>query len=108
MRSFCEAVVCVCVCVTEMEERNFEQRYAIKFCVKLGETGIETFSKLKQAYGEHALSRSQVFKWYKAFSEGHESIKDEPRSLRPSTSKTGNNVEKVRAFVRLAVDSQCK
>jgi len=30
----------VCVCVTEMEERNFEQRCAIKFCVKLGETGI--------------------------------------------------------------------
>jgi hypothetical protein len=26
-------------------------------------------------YGEHALSRSEVFKWDKAFSEGHESIK---------------------------------
>ena len=67
-----------CVCVTEMEERNFEQLCAIKFCVKLGETGIETFNKLTQAYGEHALSRSQVFKWYKAFSERRESIKDEP------------------------------
>ena len=44
------------MCVTEMEERNFEQRYAIKFCVKLGETGIETFNKLKQAYGEHTFS----------------------------------------------------
>jgi len=50
--------VCVCVCVTELEERNFEQRCAIKFYVKLGKTGIGTFNKLKQAYGEHALSRS--------------------------------------------------
>ena len=83
-----------------MEERNFEQRCAIKFCVKLGETGIETFNKLKKAYGEHALSRSQVFKRYKAFSEGRESIKDEPRSGRPSTSKTDNYVEIVRALVR--------
>ena len=83
-----------------MEEHNFEQQCAIKFCVKLGETGIETFNKLKQAYGEHALSRSQVFMWYKAFSEGRESIKDEPRSGWPSTSKTDNNVEKVRALVR--------
>ena len=82
-----------------MEERNFEQRCAIKFCVKLGETGIETFNKLKQAHGEHALSRSQVFKWYRAFSEGRESIKDEPRSGRP-TSKTDNNVEIVGALVR--------
>jgi len=83
-----------------MEEHNFEQRCAIKFCVKLGETSTETFNKLKQAYGKHALLRSQVFKWYKAFSEGHESIKDEPHSGRPSTSKMDNNVEKVRALVR--------
>jgi len=92
--------VCVCVCVTETEERNFEQRCAIKFCVRLVETGTETFNKLKQAYGEHALSKSQVFKWYKAFSEGRKSIKDEPRSGRLSTSKTENNVEIVRALVR--------
>ena len=82
-----------------MEERNFEQRCAIKFCVKLGETGIETFNKLKQAYEEHALSRSQVFKWYKAFSEDCESIKDKPLCGRPSNSKTDNN-EKVRTLVR--------
>jgi len=82
-----------------MEERNFEQQCAVKFCVKLGETGIETFNKPKQAYGEHALSRSQVFKWYKAFSEGHEFIEDEPRSGRPSTSKMDNNVEIVGALV---------
>ena len=83
-----------------MEERNFEQQCANKFCVKLGEFGIETFNKLKQAYGEHALSRSQVFKWFKAFSEGRESIKDEPRSGRPLTSKTDNNVEIVGALLR--------
>ena len=82
-----------------MDERKFEQRCTIKFCVKLGETGIETFNKLKEAYGEHALSRSQVFKWFKAFSDGRESIKDEPRSRRPSTSKTDNNVEIVGALV---------
>ena len=33
-------------------------------------------------------------------SEGRESIKDETRSGRPSTSKTDNNVEIVRALVR--------
>ena len=83
-----------------MEERNFEQRCSINFCVKLGETGIDTFNKLKQAYGENAFSRSQVFKSYKAFSEGRESIKNETGSGRTSTSKTDNNVQIVRALVR--------
>ena len=91
-------------CVTEMEDGNFEQRCAIKFRVKLGKTGIETFNKLKQAYGDHALSRSQVFKWYKTFSEGRESIKNERRSGRPSTSKTDNNVEIVRPSTHSAND----
>ena len=45
------------------------------------------------------LLRSLVFKWYKAFSEDREPVKDEPRSGRPPTSKTENNVEKVRALV---------
>jgi hypothetical protein len=36
---------------------------------------LKTFNKLKQAYGKHALLRLQVFKWYKAFSEGREFIK---------------------------------
>ena len=41
----------------EMGERNFEQQRGIKFCVKLGETGIETFNKLKQAYVGSMLCR---------------------------------------------------
>jgi len=50
--------------------------------------------------GSILWSRSQLFKWYKAYSEGRESIKDEPRSGRSSTSKTDNYVEIVRALVR--------
>jgi hypothetical protein len=54
--------VCVCVCAraTEMEEHNFEQRCAIKFCVKFGETGIETFNKLKQAYGTWPTNTTDI------------------------------------------------
>jgi len=72
----------------------------IKFCVKLNENATETYEKLKRAYGEHALSRTQVFRWHKAFLDGCESVEDEPRSGRPCMSKTDENVTKVRDLVR--------
>lgn len=83
-----------------MSDTNYEQRCAIKFCVKLGENGTETFSKLKRAYGDDALSRAQVFRWFKAFSDGRESVADDPRSGRPLTSKSDDNVERIRDLVR--------
>jgi hypothetical protein len=83
-----------------METRNLEQRCAIKFCVILNENATETCQKLKRAYGEHALSRTQVFRWHKAFLDGRESVEDEPRSGTPCISKADKNVTKVRDLVR--------
>ena len=83
-----------------MDKRNLEQRCAIKFCVKLSENLTETYEKLRRAYGEHDLSRTQVFRWHKAFLVGHESVEDEHRCGRPCTSKTDENVTKVRDLVR--------
>jgi hypothetical protein len=39
----------------------------IKFCIKLNENATETYEKLKWDYGEHAILRAQVFRWYKSF-----------------------------------------
>ncbi|GFX29465.1 HTH_48 domain-containing protein [Trichonephila clavipes] len=77
-----------------------EQRCAIKFCFRFGHNATEIFSKLQQAYGYSVLSRAQVFRWFKSFSEGKESIEDEPRRERPSVSKTAKNVVRVRDLVR--------
>ncbi|XP_026829836.1 protein GVQW3-like [Ooceraea biroi] len=83
-----------------MSERNYEQRCAIKFCLKLGYNATKTLTKLQQAYSDAALSRAQVFKWFKAFSEGRESVEDESRSGRPSTSRNDENVKRIRDLVR--------
>ena len=38
--------------------------------------------------------------WHKAFLDGRETVEDEPRCGRPCTSKTDENVTKVRDLVR--------
>ena len=46
--------------VTFAMQENIEQRYAIKFCVKL-KSATETFASLTEAYGDATLSRTMVF-----------------------------------------------
>ena len=65
-----------------MDGQKFEQSCAIKFCVKLGGSTTVTYEKLRRAYGEHSLSREQVFRWHKSFLEGREQVEDEPRAER--------------------------
>lgn len=80
-------------------ERTIEQRFSIKFCVKLKKTATETLQMIQEAYGEDALSRTQVFQWHQNFREGRDDVHDEQRAGRPSTSHTDTNVQKVRVVL---------
>ena len=55
-------------------ERTVEQRYAVKFCFKLGKSASETFELIRQAYGDDALSTTRVSVWHKMFKEGREVV----------------------------------
>jgi hypothetical protein len=46
---------------------KIEQRVCIKFCVKLGKSATETLEMLREAFGEHSLSRTTVFEWHSPF-----------------------------------------
>jgi transposase len=77
----------------------------IKFCYKLGKTATETHEMLVQVYGTEAVSRKCVYDWFKRFRDGKETTEDEPRSGRPSTSRTRHYRASARnASTRLASD----
>jgi len=80
-------------------QRSLEQRYAIEFCAKLGNSGSETLQLLRTAYGDAVLSSARVFRWHKAFKDGRESAEDEERAGRPSASRTANNVARMKAVL---------
>ena len=79
---------------------SIEQRINLKFLVRLGETPTETFNLLQEVYGDATMSRTRIFEWRKRFREGREDVEDDPKSGRPTTSRTNENVERVREKVR--------
>ena len=62
VRYCCLCMVVFYNLVTFATQENIEQRYAIKFCVKLNKSATETFASLTGAYGDATLSRTVVFK----------------------------------------------
>ena len=72
-----------------------EQRLAIKFCFKAGKSATETLQMVNAAYGDQALYRSNVFRWYGQFRDGREDIEDDPRSGRPTECSNDDSVEKI-------------
>ena len=47
----------------------------------------EIYEMLKLVYGDAAVTMKTVYKWFERFRNGCESVHDEERSGRPSTSK---------------------
>jgi hypothetical protein len=66
----------------------YEQRAAVKFCFLLGKKASETVQILKTAYKNDAMYQAQVYSWFTRFENGEMSIDDQPRSGRPSTSRS--------------------
>ena len=77
-----------------------EQRVAVKFCFLLGKSAAETIVMLKTAYGGTALSKTRVYEWFSRFKNGEMLIEDQPRSGRPATSRSDENVDKINALIR--------
>ena len=54
--------------IPSKKSRQVELRGGIYFrLLKVNKNATETYEKLKLAYGEHAVSSAQVFRWHKAF-----------------------------------------
>jgi len=62
VRSCCLCMVMLYNLVTFSMQENIEQRYAIKFCVKLNKSATEIFASLTEVYRVATLSRTMVFK----------------------------------------------
>ena len=79
---------------------TLEERYAIKFCFKLGKNAKETYGMLQTAFGVSCINRASVFEWHERFKEGRESVWDDERCGR---SKEVNTPELIARTVRVTM-----
>ena len=87
-------------CFSKMQSDTLEERYAIKFCFKLGKKATETYGMLQTAFGASCMNRASVFEWHKRFKEDRESVRDDERCGR---SKEVNTPELIGQRVRVTM-----
>ena len=81
-------------------EDTLEERYAIKFCFKLGKNATETNGMLQTAFGASCINRASVCEWHKTFKEGRDSVRDDKGCGR---SKEVNTPELIGQRVRVTM-----
>ena len=54
---------------------------------------------MQKAFGNGYMSKTRIKEWYNRFKGGHTSVDSDSRSVRPSTTKTLDNIERVQLAI---------
>ena len=65
--------------ISKMPSDTLEERYAIKFCFKLGKNATVTYGMLQIAFGASCKNRASVFEWHKRLKGSRLSVRDDER-----------------------------
>ena len=76
-----------------------DQRISIKFCFQLGKTSMETVQMMQKAFGNECMNKTRIKEWYNRFKGGRTTVESDSRSGRPLTTKSLDNIERVRLAI---------
>ena len=54
-----------------------------------------------KAFGNEGMSKTRIKEWYNRFKGGRTSVDSDSRSVRPSTTKTLDNIKRVRLAIEV-------
>ncbi len=78
---------------------KFVQRINVYFCVQLGWSQSHTILVIQAIFGQNALCRTSIRKWYNAFKNGRTQLVDLQRAARRKTGRSQANVDQIKALV---------
>ena len=78
---------------------NIWHRGVIKYLQKKGLIPKDIHTDMVDTLGDDAPALSTVKKWAAEFKRGRESLEDDPRSGRPATATTQENIDRVHHMV---------
>ena len=81
--------------ISKMQSGREEERYAIKFCFKLGRNATETYGILQTAFRLSCMNRASVFEWHERFKERRESVSDDERYGRSKEVNTPELISQI-------------
>mgnify|MGYP003546937451 CR=1 FL=1 len=85
--------------VVSMEEAVKSQRAIIYFLWKEDTPTADIVHRLHRVFGDAAMGRTAVFKWVQRFQAGRQSLEDDERSGRPTTSGCQENVKVIEEVI---------
>ena len=80
-------------------EETLEERYAMKFCFKLGKNATETYGILQTAFRPPCMNRASVFECHKRFKVGRESLREDERYGRSEEVRTPELIGQIKNFM---------
>ncbi len=85
-------------------EDTLEERYAIKFCLKLGINATEMYGMLLTHFGPSCMYRASVFELHKRLKDGRESVRNDERCGRSKEVSTPELIDqRVRVRIRVTM-----
>ena len=86
--------------ISKIKSDTLKKQYAIRFCVKLGKNGTETYGMLQTVFRPSCMNQAPVFEGHMKFKEGRESVRDDKSCGR---SKEVNIPELIGQRVRITM-----
>ena len=83
----------------DLQSSNEHLRFYVMTRGKLGKSATKIHQELQTAYTEHSPGYSTIARWLADFQAGRTSLSDAPRSGRPNTAVTDQNIGRVQQLV---------